>query len=150
MAMTSVPVLFHNSQRAAIDYLIRNESKLPFEVNQIKMWEPNTFPIDANRNECVAHLLDNNIDFSVWIDGDEQLHEDTIFKLFAKGYNYPIYAGIYYLKKEPYYPIVFKANETFEEFMPIFKYPNEPFYADMIGMGCVKINKEVFEKLERP
>lgn len=148
--MTSVPTLFHASQRAAIEYLIQNEKNLPFPVGEIRMWEPTTFPIDANRNECVGHILNNDIDMSVWIDGDETLKQDTIFQLFAKGFGRPIYAGVYYLKKEPYYPIVFKANAVFTEFQPIFKYPDEPFYADMIGMGCVKIDTEVFKKLDKP
>ena len=151
LALGNISVYFYKSIVAARNYLIANESKLPFQVEDIKLWEPSTFPLDANRNECVSHILENDVDMSVWIDADQVLKEDTIFQLFSKGYQYPIYAGIYYLKKEPFYPIAFKQKDKdFRQFETLFRYPDEPFYADMIGMGCVKINKEVFEKLDKP
>ena len=151
LALNSVPVEFFQSFVQAQTYLQLKSDELPFEVGQLRWIAPHTFPIDANRNECVAWLKKWDIDISVWIDADQVLEMDTLFKLLKKGDGYPIYAGIYHLKKPPYHPIVFTANDDFDVFYPVYFYPEEdPFYADMLGMGCVKIDMEVFNELDRP
>ena len=151
LALSSVPIEFFQSFIQAQQYLQVKAGELPFEIKQIRWIAPHTFPIDANRNECVAWLKKWDIDVSVWIDADQRLEMDTLFKLLSKGDDYPVYAGIYHLKKPDYYPIIFHTNDDFDVFSPIYFYPEEDlFYADMIGMGCVKIDREVFDKLERP
>lgn len=151
LATPSLPTDFHITSREATQYLIANVNKLPFDVVGVRVIEPPTFPIDANRNECVAWIKHHKVDISVWIDGDQKLNQTTIFDLLNKGYEYPIYAGMYYLKEYPYYPVVFKSDDKFAGHKPILKFPTDKlFYADMIGMGCVKIDTEVFEKLNRP
>ena len=151
LAVRSVPLDFHLSYIEAMQYLQNNFRRLPFEIIEMRMVAPTTFPIDANRNECIGWLKKWDTDISVWIDADQRLEKDTIFKLLQGVVQYPIYAGMYYLKKPPYYPIVFQSNDKFDIFKPIWKFPEDKlFYADMIGMGCCAIRKSVFEKLESP
>lgn len=151
LAVKSLPVDFHITYDESVRYLIHHIPELPFIMRDLRKIAPPTFPIDGNRNECVAWLKHHKMDISVWIDADQKLEQNTIFNLLSKGFEYPIYAGMYYLKEYPYYPVVFKSDDRFAGHKPILKFPtDELFYADMIGMGCVKIDMEVFEKLRRP
>lgn len=145
-----VPQEFFLSFFRANEYLLSRADDLPYEA-EFQLFSPGTFPIDANRNQCVAIALENGIDITVWLDADQELADDTLYRLLVNGDKYPIYAGIYYLKKPPHHPIVFRAKKGFEVFYPIWRFPTkELFYADMIGMGCVKIDTEVFRKVEKP
>ena len=159
LALNSVPIEFHLSYLAYIQYLQMHAKELPFNLKEVRMIAPHTFPIDANRNECVAWAKKWDCNITVWFDADQDLmncafeerEADVLFRLLKDGYEYPVYAGIYYLKKPPFHPIIFKANENFDVFKPIWKMPeSDLFYADMIGMGCCKIDKEVFIKLDKP
>ena len=158
LALQSLPIEFHLSYIANVNYIQANASKLPFKIKQIRMIAPHTFPIDANRNECIAYIKKWDIDISLWMDADQDFMNtadenkpNVLFNLLKDGYEYPIYAGIYYLKKPPYYPIVFQANEDFDVFSPIWLYePDELFYADMIGMGCCKIDRSIINQLDHP
>lgn len=145
-----VPQEFFLSFFRANEYLL---SHLPKNIDyDFQLFSPSTFPIDANRNECVARMINGGFDTSIWLDADQELSEDTLHRLLINGDGHPIYAGMYYLKKPPFHPIVFNDHaKTFLTFNPIWNYPlNELFYADMIGMGCVKIDREVFLQLEKP
>ena len=159
LALASVPVEFHLSYLANMTYLQSHIDELPFKVKDIRMIAPHTFPIDANRNECVAWAKKWDCDITVWFDADQDLRNygteeqdnDVLFRLLKDGFEYPIYAGIYYLKKLPFHPIVFKADADFKGFQPIWKFPPDKlFYADMIGMGCCKIDREILDKLDHP
>ena len=128
--------------------------KLPFEVTALNEFYCHTFPIDANRNESALKFLNGNYDISIWLDTDQDFRHkgktDGLFRLLNN--DYPIVAGMYYAKEYPYQPIVFKAiNKEFRLFRPIIKYPKEElFYADMLGMGYIKVYREVFEKCKMP
>lgn len=159
LALQSVPIEFHLSYLANIQYLQGNADRLPFKIKEMRMIAPHTFPIDANRNESVAYAKKWDCDITVWLDADQELMNcasderdpDVIFRLLRDGYKYPLYAGIYYLKKPPYHPIVFKANDDFDVFSPYWEFPeNDLFEADMIGMGCCKIDRWVLDKLDKP
>ena len=158
LALQSLPVEFHLSYLANIQYLQLNADRLPFKVKSVRMIAPHTFPIDANRNESIAWIKKWDIDITVWLDADQDIMNyaddrkpTTIFNLLKNGYEYPVYAGIYYLKKPPYHPIIFKANDDFDVFSPIWKFPKDQlFWADMIGMGCCKIDRSIINKLDKP
>ena len=134
------------------NYLYSKLHELPFEVGGIFEYYAHTFPIDANRNECALRFLESDCDISIWLDTDQTFQRETLFNLVK--HDLPIVAGMYYAKAEPFYPIVFKESpdsDNFSLFNPIIRHPeNELFEADMMGMGCVAIKKEVFKKLEYP
>lgn len=148
--MKMVPEDFLMSFHRTTEYALSRADELPYEI-RVELFTPSTVPLDANRNECVGIALERGFDITVWFDGDQKLQDDTLYKLLVKGNNYPVYAGMYYLKAPPYHPIVMNNKINFEVFQPIWRYPvDELFYADMIGMGCVKIDREVLEKLTPP
>lgn len=148
--MKMVPEDFLMSFHRTVEYALQRTDELSFEP-QIELFTPSTVPIDANRNECVGIALEKGFDITVWFDGDQKLADDTFYRLLKYGDEYPIYAGMYYLKAPPYHPIIMRNKANFRVFEPIWRYPlKEPFFADMIGMGCVKIDREVLEKLSPP
>ncbi len=153
IAKQSVDREFFESYLLQKNYLIANAGKLPFELTGLFEFYCHTFPIDANRNESALRFMEGDYDISIWLDTDQdfkyQGQVDGLFRLLA--YDAPVVAGMYYAKNFPFHPILFKSlNDDFTLFRPIAEYPQEPFHADMIGMGYVRIDKEVFEKCEMP
>ena len=120
------------------NYLMQHMDLVPFQF-AIAEYFCHTFPIDANRNECVAIALEHGIDQTIWLDTDQEFGKETLLKLLLP--DQPIVAGIYHAKNEPYHPIVFKESPDstdFDVFNPIQEFPEKDlFEADMIGMGCV-------------
>jgi len=159
LALSSVEMEFHESYMANITYLQMHVDKLPFKLKELKRITPKTVNIAENRNESIAWAKKFDCDYTVWFDADQdfrnygsgEMQPDILFRLLKDGFNYPLYAGIYYLKKPPFHPIVFQADKSFKEFRPIWRFPKDKlFYADMIGMGCVKIDLEILNQLDPP
>jgi len=142
---------FIESYHVAKDYLLEHMDQIPFEFG-IAEYFCHTFPIDSNRNECVSRALEYDIDLTIWVDTDQVFPRDFLFKLIR--HDLPIVAGIYHVKAEPFYPVIFKENEKskdFDLFDSVIDFPEkELFQVDMIGMGCVAIKGEVLKKLKRP
>lgn len=134
----------------AYSYLLNRMDDLPFTIEHLEIIAPAEFPIDACRNMAVAEVLDGNFDTTVWFDADQTFPKNMIFRLLNNPE--PIVSGMYYLKAPPYYPIVFKETRDtdFLWFKPVVEYPGDDyFYADMIGMGCVKIDVKVFKEIAK-
>jgi len=132
----------------AYSYLLNRIEDLPFEIERLEIIAPSEFPIDACRNMAVAEILEKNFDISVWFDADQTFPKNMIFRLLNNPE--PIVAGMYYVKAPPFYPVVFKETKgtDFLWFKPIIEFPEDDyFYADMIGMGCVKIDVKVFKEI---
>jgi hypothetical protein len=151
LAKFSVDREFFESYVRMKNYLLANGKELPFKLGGVYEYFAHTFPIDANRNECAYKFLESECDVSIWLDTDQSFPDDTLFKLLA--HDRPIVAGMYHAKSAPFHPIVFKESKgsNFRLFSPIIEHPEQAlFQADMIGMGCVAIKREVFQKLPRP
>lgn len=142
---------FVESYIHAKNWLFAHADLIPFEFALVEYF-CHTFPIDANRNECVAFALQNNLDLTIWLDTDQEFPRETLLKLIR--HDLPIVAGVYHAKTPPFHPIVFRESpksDDFNLFDSIVDFPEkELFTADMIGMGCVAIKREVLEKLEKP
>lgn len=152
LALKSVPTKTYTSIDRAKEYVMNNLHKLPFDLEAIGTYAPATFPIDANRNQIVAYAIENDFDYTIWFDMDQTFEEDMIFKLIMHMKDHEVVTGMYYAKESPHHPIIFNStDEEFKLFTPLVIYPgNKLFYADMIGMGCVAINTDVFRKIEQP
>ena len=151
-ALRSLPFDMVWSFFHAFAYLENRQDDLPFKITHLEIIAPKTFPIDANRNMAVATILEKNFDVSIWFDADQTFPKNMIFRLLNNPE--PILAGMYYIKSAPFFPVVYKETKEskdaglFNWFTPITDYPREdPFHADMIGMGCVKINSKVFRTI---
>ena len=152
LAKNSVDREFFEAYNLMKNYLLSKANDLPFRISGVHEYFSHTFPIDANRNECAAQILEQGHDISIWLDTDQTFQEDAIFKLLS--HDYPVVSGMYFVKSEPFHPVVFKqakSDTEFRLFDSIVQYPqDELFYADMIGMGVCRIDREVLEKLSNP
>jgi len=130
-------------------YLLNRMDDLPFKVDKVELFAPDQFPTDATRNVAAASAIEKGFDTTLWLDMDQTFPNNALFRLLNN--SYPIISGMYYLKALHTFPIVFKrvADDTdFTWFKPILEYPRDDyFYADMIGMGCVKIDTKVFKAI---
>ena len=148
---------FVESFVAAKDYLLAKANDIPFTFT-ISQYFSHTFPIDANRNECISMAIKNNIDVAIFLDTDHMIPSDALLKLIK--HDLPVVAGVYYGKGEPFAPIVFKENEDsadFDLFSVIYKIGDKTIYkyedlfpASMVGGGCFAISLDVMKKLEKP
>jgi len=118
---------------------------------------PKYFPPSEARNDCVGRMKEGfsgyEVDTSIWFDTDHVLPYDVIVKLLS--HDLPIVSGVYYLKRPPFFPIVYRKKKQcgdtgFWLASPYVNYPDELFEADYIGMGCVRIDREVFLDLKVP
>jgi hypothetical protein len=149
VALTHIPKETVLSIEAAEDYLKNALSmgELP-EIEIVKKFYPETFPIDANRNMAVATILEEGFDTTIWLDMDQTFPIDFFVRMLKSPHR--ITAGVYHLKVNPYNPIVFRetGDSGFTWFKPIIFYPeNDYFQADMIGMGAVRIDTVVFKQI---
>ena len=136
----------------AFAYLELRQDDLPFKISHLEIIAPKEFPIDANRNMATAQLIEKDFDISIWFDADQTFPRNMIIKMLTNPE--PIVAGMYYIKQAPFFPVVYleskksKERGTFDWFTPILDFPkDQPFHADMIGMGCVKIDVNVFKEI---
>lgn len=130
------------------EYFSSRIDELPF-IPEVQLFCPNIADLSGNRTWCGAKAIEDGFDITIHFDADQRLQADTLFRLLNN--DYPIYAGMYYVKKEPFHPVVFNDVDSFEVFAPTYRYPlTELFYADMLGMGCVKIDTQVFKDLTPP
>lgn len=149
---------FIESYIAAKDYLYARYDDLPFTFT-ISQYFSHTFPIDANRNECVSMAINNEIDLSIFLDTDHILPHDAIYKMVK--HDLPIVAGVYYGKGEPHPPIIYKENKELSKDFDVFNsiytigdktiYDSEElFEADMAGAGCFAVSLDVLKRLKKP
>jgi len=155
LRQAAVDSRFFGSFIRAKDYFMSHCDLLPFKVGAIHTrMDMHTFPIDANRNVLAAQAQEAGVDYTIWFDADQSFPEDVILKLLK--HEKPIVSGMYFAKALPYFPIIFNCidhdKEKFRHFRPIFDYPEngDLYYADMIGMGCVAIQTQVFDKIKQP
>jgi hypothetical protein len=148
-ALSSIPKDTFYTFVYAYSYLLQRMEDLPFIINRLEIKAPTQFPIDANRNVAAAELLEEGFDLSIWLDLDQTFPSNTLFRLLNN--SYPVVSGVYHLKSLNTFPVVFKRTEDdkdFTWFKPIVDYPRDDyFHADMVGMGCVKIDMKVFKAI---
>lgn len=133
------------------------------------------FPIDANRNKFVEEALEAGADYIFLMDMDQTFPGDALAKLFeVLSDQRPVVSGMYFLKKEPYSPVMGRYVEWDDEMLAYkekfdrlgFVHPDGrqlamwraftyfdktvPFRADVIGLGCVLMQTSVFKDLEKP
>jgi hypothetical protein len=127
--------------------------------HELVEWFPRFTPnIGALRSMCAAYMVEGfrlyKPDTSIWLDIDHDLPHDILVKLLS--HKEPVVLGMYFLKSAPFNPIVYRkgpydrvAKHHLQ--MPVLDYPQEGlFEVDNAGMGCAKIDREVFLKLKPP
>ena len=156
-AGVSFPKEFVESYLKARTYFQNHKAMDGFElVEYFPAFTPN---MAATRNWCVGKMIDGFEggflpDVSIWLDIDHELPYDVLVRLLE--HTEPVVSGMYYLKAPPYYPIVYEREEydsvkNFWTYKSILDFPQvDLFEADMVGMGCVKIDREVFLGMTAP
>ncbi len=151
-----------------IDLLVKNKI-----MSMVKI--VSTFPMDANRNEFAKNAIEAGVDYLLWLDMDQTFPADAITNLFEViSDERPIVGGMYYLKKEPYAPVLGRYVDWEESSLPHKEYYEQkgyvhsdgrplmswrpitffdktnPFQVDVIGLGCVLMKTSVFKDLTYP
>jgi hypothetical protein len=133
------------------------------------------FPIDYNRNKFVDDSIEAGADYLMFMDMDMTFPPDTLNILFDLiSDEHPVVAGMYYLKKEPFAPVIGDYTDWTDKLLPHkdflekhgFLHPDgrqllewrnfngfdkdKLFYADVIGAGCFLAKIDVFKKLQKP
>ncbi len=152
-ALNSYLKKFTLSYNEAVKYLMENVNDLPYRIDEVREIRPINFPIDANRNMAVAEILNDNFDTSIWVDADQTFPVNAFFKL-LNNREFPVISGMYHIKEIPFFPVIFKKlNENGNDFTwhkPVIHYPQKDYFeADMVGMGCIKIDRIVFETIAK-
>ena len=104
-------------------------------------------PIDVTRDSMVKTVLDLGFEWIFFLDSDVILPKDALQNLIS--HNLPLVSGLYKAKK----PNGFfwaawmkgKTPEGKEAFVPIASWTDRLFQVDVIGCGCMLINRKVFE-----
>jgi|GEM_PF-6883070 len=134
------------------------------------------FPMDANRNRFIHEAIECGADYVFFMDMDQTFPSNAIELLFETiSDERPIVSGMYFLKQQPYSPVMGRYVEWEHEMLDYksdyeelgfvhedgrqlcmwrpFTYfdPNgKPFLADVIGLGCVLMKTSVFRDMEKP
>lgn len=133
------------------------------------------FPIDANRNRFVEEAIASGSDYLFFMDMDQTFPSDALARLFEViSDERPIVSGMYFLKHEPYSPVMGRYVDWDDTMLPWkeeyekagFVHPDgrqlamwraftyfdktAPFKADVIGLGCVLMKTSVFKDLKAP
>jgi len=132
----------------------------------------NDFPIDYNRNKFVDEALELGADYLMFMDMDMTFPSNMINNLLELiSDEHPVVTGMYYIKRPPFRPVMGRYVDWDEElskkkdhldklgfvkddkqllmWCPVTYFDDKPFEVDVIGMGCVLIKREVFEKLRK-
>ena len=103
------------------------------------------------RNLLVESMLG---DYIFFLDDDVIPPMNTIPKLYGRQKD--IVSGLYFAKREPYFPQIFhktkvQGKQMKDRYDAVFDIPeNELIEIDACGGGCLLIKKDVFKKLKRP
>jgi len=151
---TSFPPEFVESYLKARTYFQHNISGFEL-VEFFPRFSPN---IGAMRSLCAGYMVEGfkkyAADIAIFLDIDQIFEPDILVKLLS--HDLPIVCGIYFLKGKPYHPVIYQegpldASNGYHLGMPMLDYPqNELFEVFNTGMGCTRIDREVFLKLKPP
>lgn len=116
---------------------------------EISVWFNLGSLIYTSRDEIAKRALLDEADMVMWFDSDMVFNPDTMARLMKYMDDYDMVTGVYYRRKPPFSPTIFKTMEinledqsaTWEEFDEV---PGEPFEVAACGFGCVLMKTEVF------
>lgn len=103
-----------------------------------------------SRNNLAKHALSMKADFVLWLDSDMMFEPDTLERMMAKmeERDLDILSGIYYRRRHPFSPVLFKKlsidENNFANFENYNSYPEDDiFEVEGIGFGCVLMKSDV-------
>lgn len=104
-------------------------------------------PFDHARNTAVETVLKHKFQWLLFIDDDVLFPADVFFRL--SRHNLDIVSGLYFRRNEPLFPVMLKTDGTQSSWVTKFT-PNSVLEVDMVGAGCLLINRKVLESIQKP
>ena len=151
---TSFPPEFVESYLVARTYFQFHSEGFEL-VEYFPRFSPN---IGAMRSLCAGYMVEGfkayKADIAIFLDIDHVLPHDILVRLLS--HDLPIVCGMYYLKGKPFHPVIYKkgpydAAKKYHLAIPMYDHPmHELFEVFNTGMGCARIDREVFLKLKPP
>lgn len=106
-------------------------------------------PVDHARNLCVRHFLGGDWTHLFFVDSDIELPDDALLRLLAA--DVPIASGLYPLHRPAEGLCLSAAVETGPQRVQfITRRPDGPTEADVTGLGCCLIRRDVLERMSDP
>jgi len=118
-------------------------------------------PIDIARNKIVEDTLKLGAEYLFFLDSDVIVPANIIDVLISN--NLPVVSGLYVRRHKNIYPGMWKLIQVKEcpeckqpvtvhgKYAPIINYPRGALIeADVVGMGCILINRKVLEIVHKP
>lgn len=112
-------------------------------------------PVDTARNALVEQALDAGMDYIFFIDSDMIPYQppDANLALYALyALQAPIVTGLYRAKKRYgfYWAVWKKVIEKGKGYQPLINFDRNIFKADIAGLGCTLIHRDVFDNIKKP
>lgn len=104
--------------------------------------------VDRARNHLVEQMLDHPINPThiFFLDGDILPPHDTLMRLLHA--QVPIISGIYRKRTPPHEPVAFKFTKN-KKLKPIAANLQKITEVDVVGGGCLLVERQVFEKMRK-
>lgn len=107
-----------------------------------------TAAVDLARELTVEDALESNPDWLLFLDSDVIPPADVFPRLRNRGLD--VVSGLYYVDTpEQPHPAMWRLDDT-DSPTPVANSREGVFNVDAIGLGCLLVNAEVFEEIERP
>jgi hypothetical protein len=118
------------------------------EMPQHTMVSKSTAAIDLAREKTVEDALETDPEWILFMDSDVIPPRDVFQRLHSHGQD--IVSGLYYMDNpDGVHPAMWRLDEN--DSPAICGYDREGLVSvDGVGFGCLLVNREVFETLERP
>jgi len=110
-----------------------------------------SFPLDLSRNRLAARALDIGATQVLFLDADMTFPAGLVGKLLK--IEAPVSAALYFKKSPPFAPVPSMLDvHNDPQLMRPIDLPESPgmVECDVVGMGATLINREVFERIEKP
>ena len=106
--------------------------------------------VDRARNQLVEQMLTHPIEPThiFFMDGDILPARDTLTRLLVA--QEPIISGVYRKRTPPHEPMAFRFHGTKKILKPIATTLKKKTEVDVVGAGCLLIERQVFEKIKGP
>lgn len=119
---------------------------------RIGVFCPQSYSIDASRNQIVEHALEIGYDYILWIDSDMIIPKNTLIQLLS--HEKDLVSGVYAYKLLNGKNAVakrFKENDVYED-IPLSEIRAEEkiIEIDGVGFGCVLTKVDMFRNIKKP
>lgn len=108
-------------------------------------------PVDQARNVLAEYALRNNFDRILWIDSDMTFAPDIMERLNKDLDEWDVVSGLYFKRKFPIEPVVYKTLTDEPKAEPYYDYPQDTVFPIAgCGFGGLMMKTEILTDLKEP